>query len=233
MTTKSSPPPLGKFTCAFGPYTLGDIPDGSYPVSEFTPLEYAALKKTFENEHILHVPPVVFMGAKWDMVLGTVDGCIYKIGAQLRTEFRDEAEFQLRSAKTHFCKQFVQPVSTFLGMDSWDSDFGTVTLDSRSVMGTHYVNITITSGILTRVAKPKSMLLRALRFFSGLALPVQAHEVLAKEPAKAAPVLPTKFYAGVAGSALLLSVFTVLNPLTVPVVILGALGWKKWQNKNK
>jgi hypothetical protein len=64
-----------------GPYKIDDTISGLQGLSPLLPAELLALNTAvqFVGEKILHAPDADFMCLKWDTILGTVNGVIYKI----------------------------------------------------------------------------------------------------------------------------------------------------------
>jgi hypothetical protein len=58
---------------------------------EFSPLEYAAIKRTFKSEKIYNAPSVDFLGRSWQLMLSTVNGQIWKIAVLISRSNEQEA----------------------------------------------------------------------------------------------------------------------------------------------
>jgi len=90
---------------AIGPYKLdmsidgfgGPLPSvrdqtGLLLLEEITPAEYKVLPKTFKGEKIFKAPDVSFLGFSWNMMLGVVEGKIYKMSPSLWLPGKSQAD---------------------------------------------------------------------------------------------------------------------------------------------
>lgn len=69
-----------------------DMPiDGLPGLTEFSETEYAIYGRPFESETNYNAPGIEFLGRRWSVALGTVDGVIYKVALFFETESRDTA----------------------------------------------------------------------------------------------------------------------------------------------
>jgi hypothetical protein len=64
-----------------GTYKLDDTISDFTGLVEFSPQEYAAIKRTFKGEKIYNAPPVDFLDKSWQLMLSIVHGKIRKIAA--------------------------------------------------------------------------------------------------------------------------------------------------------
>src|SRR5207253_625434 len=126
---------------------------------EISRSEYAMLPKTFPREKILRAADTTFLGYPWNLLLGTVDGYIYKLSAQFISDFRDIAATAFSELVTYCSEQFGKPSSTKQGaIAKWRTSFGNVIVDTGSALGQHYINFQATSGPLVRAAASASPL---------------------------------------------------------------------------
>jgi hypothetical protein len=68
---------------AIGPYNLDMSIVGLEGLVEMTSAEYKVLPKTFRGDKVFKAPDVSFLGFSWNMMLGVVEGKIYKISPSL------------------------------------------------------------------------------------------------------------------------------------------------------
>lgn len=67
---------------SIGPYTLGVDIGSLQGLVELTSLEYLAMPKEFAGERIFRGPPADFLDRTWEIWIGSIEGCVYKILAQ-------------------------------------------------------------------------------------------------------------------------------------------------------
>lgn len=148
-----------------GPYSLGQDIAGLAGLTEVSRLEYAVLPKTFAREKIFRAPDVNFLGYPWNLVLGTVDGCIYKLSAQFISDVPDIAATAFSDSVMFCSNQFGKPSITqgeLQTIAKSHTSFGNVIVDTGSALGQHYVNFQVTSGALVRSATSPLSVIRAL-----------------------------------------------------------------------
>lgn len=142
-----------------GDYSLGRNITGLAGLIEISRSEYAVLPKTFPREKIFRAADVTFLGYPWNLVLGTVDGYIYKLSAQFMSDLGDMAAAAFSESVMYCSNQFGKPSSTDQGaVAKWHPSFGNVIVDTGSGFGQHYVNFQATSGSLVRKAASTSPL---------------------------------------------------------------------------
>lgn len=169
-----------------GNYSLGqNIRDASH-LTEISRLEYNALPKGFVGEKILRAPDFTFLGYSWNMVLGVINHRIYKLSAQFISDNAHMADVAYSEAINFCSKQYGTPSSGknlpsslrtlyersgFIESELdrvmvWDTSFGNVIVDRRSVLDDHYVNFQATSAPLVRT----SHLLKTRKIRTALAI---------------------------------------------------------------
>jgi hypothetical protein len=142
-----------------GHYSLGQDITGLRGLTEISWSEYAMLPKTLPREKIFKAADITFLGYPWNLVLGTVDGYIYKLSAQLMSDFRDMAAAAFSESVMYCSNQFGKASLAKDGtIATWDTSFGNVIVDTGSALGQHYVNFQATSGALVRAAASDSPL---------------------------------------------------------------------------
>jgi hypothetical protein len=151
-----------------GPYTLGCDIQSLRGLVELSPSAYLAMPKDFPGERIFKGGAVDFLGREWDIVIGSVEGCIYKLQAQLVSD--DAAEFsEVLSATRAYCEgRLGKPAKEkqvgLHTMAIWATNEGNVILGAGGVVSPlEYVNLSLTSTIVVRTkstAKKKGLLRR-------------------------------------------------------------------------
>jgi len=96
----------------------------------------------FEGEEILHAPDADFMGLRWDTVLGTVDGAIYKIAIQWIGP-RDQAGRAYRELAIYCTQHYGKGESGAMAL--WDASDGNIVLDMTNVGEEAILNVFLTS----------------------------------------------------------------------------------------
>ncbi len=134
-----------------GPYSLGQNIAGLAGLTEISQLEYAVLPKTFAREKIFRTADITFLGYPWNLVLGTIDGSIYKLSAQFISDLRDVAMAVFAESFMYCTDQFGKgSVNKDGNVVKWATSFGNIIVDTGSALGQHYVNFQLTSGPLVR-----------------------------------------------------------------------------------
>ena len=72
-------------------YKLGSPIGGLAELAEFSQSEYETMGRKFHGERNYNGPPVSFLGRPWKLMLGTVNGNIYKIAVYLELDGKQEA----------------------------------------------------------------------------------------------------------------------------------------------
>jgi hypothetical protein len=173
-----------------GDYSLGQNICNAPHLTEISHLEYNALPKIFIGEKILRAPDVTFLGYSWNMVLGVINERIYKLSAQFISDNPRMADVTYTEAIKFCSKQYGTPSSgkdlpsslrtlyersgwtesEVDGVMVWDTPFGNVIVDRRSILDGHYVNFQATSGPLVKA----SHLLKTRKIRTGLAILLSA-----------------------------------------------------------
>jgi hypothetical protein len=132
---------------SIGPYRLDIKVAGASHLIELSADESRAPNAivAFKNERIYKAPPARFAGADWEIVLGTVDGRIYKISALLVLDSAGHRDSNWRSLEGQLRASLGAPASAAANIFAWDTDDGNVIMN-RSDAGEAYVlAITLTS----------------------------------------------------------------------------------------
>ena len=122
-----SKPSRAAFT--IGTYKLDDSVDPTR-LTEFSEVEYQTMGRQFKNERNFHAPQVIFLGDSWNLMLGTVDGRIYKIASFLEFQTKQEANPVAMAALQYCTVQLGKPSLQQTGMFIWDTLDGNVVLQT-------------------------------------------------------------------------------------------------------
>jgi len=138
---------------AIGRYRINAPASSWKDLVELTPGEYKFFARVFKNERTYEAPPATFLGRPWKVMLGTVDGRIYKVAAFVEFDDKPEAE-RVTSAAMHYCtSQLGKPAEEKPGLVTWDTRDGNVILQTASIMGTVTVNVFVTSSAVRSFAR--------------------------------------------------------------------------------
>jgi hypothetical protein len=113
---------------AIGPYKLDMSIVGLKGLVEITPAQYDVLPKTFKGEKIFKAPDVSFLRFSWDMMLGVVQGKIYKISPSLVIPDKRQADEATIKVLAYCKSKFGEPVEQQPGLFMWDTSDGNVIL---------------------------------------------------------------------------------------------------------
>ena len=118
---------------------------------------------------IFRAADITFLGYPWNLVLGTLDGNIYKLSAQFVSDLRDIAMAVFADSFMCCTDQFGKGSVTKNGnVATWNTSFGNIIVDTGSALGQHYVNFQVTSGALVRsAASPRSVVRALLDWVNG------------------------------------------------------------------
>jgi hypothetical protein len=128
-----------------GPYRLGASIEGMPDLREFSSVEYAVMVRQFEGERNYNAPAVEFLGRRWNLMLGTVDGQIYKIAPFLKVQSKEEAN-PIAIGTLHYCTEALgKPDSQETGLFVWDTSDGNTILQTAETEQGLAINLIITS----------------------------------------------------------------------------------------
>ena len=132
---------------AIGPYRLDMKADDAPKLVELTPVEKKALNldAEFRNERIYHAPPAEFAGVSWEIVLGAVDGRIYKVSALLVVEDREQRDRMWRNLDGLLRTPLGPPATVAATIITWDTEDGNVVINRAGAGGAYAVVLTLTS----------------------------------------------------------------------------------------
>jgi len=129
---------LGEYSLDMSPASLGSL-------TELSEREYMHFPRQFRGESIYHAPPIDFLGHCWAMIIGIVDGNIYKLAASIQLDDQQHALDIIQLAFKTCEVQLGTPTEEKQGLFMWDTVDGNVILQTASIMGTVAVNIYATS----------------------------------------------------------------------------------------
>ena len=126
-------------------YNLGDQVDNITDLVELTASEYLVMNRNFKNQHIYKVPPVKFIDKSWNMMIGTVNGQIYKLSPYLELSNKQEAN-KIAIDTLSFCTgKLGKPTEQRTGLFIWDTIDGNVILQTADAADGFAINLFITS----------------------------------------------------------------------------------------
>jgi hypothetical protein len=137
---------------SIGGYTLNSSIRESPEMKELSDEEYKVLGKKFKKEAIYRVPHITFLKHKWDMLIGTVAGKIYKL--HLNGTFPTDEEAFRCTAITCYSIEKELGEATEKSFENhsinhiWDTHYGHIHLGYMSVRETYNINISATSNMV-------------------------------------------------------------------------------------
>jgi hypothetical protein len=141
---KSKPAPQ-RPSFAVGPYRI-DRPIGdTEALVELSAIEYGAKGRNFQGEKIYNAPPVRFLGYTWKLMLGTVDGTIYKVAPYLELADKQQANLIANATLRYCTEQLGEPASQRAGLFAWDTTDGNVSFQAAELTLGLAINLFITS----------------------------------------------------------------------------------------
>ena len=129
---------LSEYSLEMSPASLGNL-------TELAEAEYLHFPRQLRGEAIYHASPAEFLGHRWDMMIGMVDGKLHKMGASV--EINDKRQgVELIQVAFKACEiQLGTPTEEKQGIFMWDTTDGNVILQTASIIGTVAINIYATS----------------------------------------------------------------------------------------
>lgn len=138
-----------------GPYGLGmrikEVPS----LIELSAAERKALQLAieFRDERIYHAPPGTFGEIEWSIILGAVDGKVYKISALAAAESRELRDRIGLKTTEVLRSELGAPATSQPSLWIWDTEDGNVVLNFADAGGQHAVVMTVTSGEVSGFAR--------------------------------------------------------------------------------
>jgi hypothetical protein len=128
-----------------GKYKLDASVDGVAGLVEFSATEYATMGRQFESERDYNGPPVTFLSRQWKLMLGTVQGKIYKIAPYLELKTKQEAN-PIAMETLRYCMEHLgEPSSQKTGLFIWDTTDGNVIFQTAEAADGLAISLFITS----------------------------------------------------------------------------------------
>lgn len=128
-----------------GTYKLDAPIDGVSGLVEFSFDEYRVFGRVFEGEKDFHAPEVSFLDRPWKLMLGTVDGKIFKIAPYLEFVSKQEAN-PVAMATLQYCTQMLgKPSRPQVGLFCWDTSDGNTILQTAETGEGLSINLFLTS----------------------------------------------------------------------------------------
>ncbi len=122
----------------------GPVPHGD-GLAEFSALEYALIERQFKNQLNYNAPAVRFLDMTWSVMLGTVEGRIYKIAASQESLTQEGAESLMAIARGHCYDRFGIPDASAPNLTVWKMTGGNVVVQALGLAGHWTVNLFVTS----------------------------------------------------------------------------------------
>ena len=140
-----------------GPYRLDMKTADASKLVELTPAEKKALNIAveFRNERVYHAPPAQFAGVSWEIVLGAVDGRVYKVSALLVLENREQRDSMWRNLDGLLRTPLGTPATAAATIIAWDTEDGNVVVNRADAGGAYAVVLTLTSRAVSRFVRVK------------------------------------------------------------------------------
>ncbi len=135
-----------------GGYTLNTFLRESSEIKELSDKEYQVIGKKFKKEAIYKASHITFLKQKWDMLIGTVAGNIYKLHLN-KTFLSDEEAFRCNALACYSFETQLGDATDKSFEDHainhiWDTHYGSVHLGYISLRETYNINISATSNMV-------------------------------------------------------------------------------------
>lgn len=123
-----------------GDYRLDMRLQDIHGLKELTKQEYTIFGRDSEQEVIYHANPTEFLGRDWKMMVGTIEGKIYQLGASLAFDANAAEKEMSKFVRTVFehCELGLgTPTEETRGFVIWDTDTGKVTFQYAVISETN------------------------------------------------------------------------------------------------
>ena len=128
-----------------GDYALNMRLVESRSLREFSEAEYEVTPRQFAGEGIYHAPDVDFIGRRWKINLGAVQGSVYKIAPFLECRSQNEAKEAAIRTLTFCNEQLGMPANQRTGLFVWDTTDGNVILQTAEAKDGFAVTLFLTA----------------------------------------------------------------------------------------
>jgi hypothetical protein len=146
----------GETNCALfaiGPYRLGIHSQDFEGLREFSQSEYLIIERQFEGEKNYNAPATDFLGFRWQIMLGTVQGEIYKIVSYLDLSSKQEANRIAMETLRYVTSKLGSPSSQSTGLFQWDAVDGNAVLQTAEIEDSWSINLFLTSRSVRNFAR--------------------------------------------------------------------------------
>lgn len=140
-----------------GPYRLDMNTADLSSLTEISAAEKEALQLVveFRNGRIYHAPPADFAGSSWEIMLGTVNGMVYKISALLAVGTRKTRNATWGKVDAILRTHLGAPAASTASMLIWHTEDGNVVAGPADAGGAYAVVITLTSRAASSFARTR------------------------------------------------------------------------------
>ncbi len=128
-----------------GSYVLGANLPYSAGMAEFSHAEYKTMGRNFRGERDYIGRPVTFLSREWKLMLGTVNGQLYKIALCFESLKEWAAIALADDAYRYWTTAFGPPTTQAVGVFTWDAHDGNVIIQMSEFGGIYAVNLFLTS----------------------------------------------------------------------------------------
>ena len=124
---------------------------------ELTPAEKKALGPDFEfkGERICHAPAADFGDVSWEIVLGSVNGRVYKVSALHVVRNRQARDRIWRNLDGVIGIKLGKPAISATNISTWDTEDGNVVINRADAGGAYAVVLTLTSRAVSGFTRTK------------------------------------------------------------------------------
>lgn len=131
---------------AVGPYALDAPIAGLEGLVEWSSAEYSNIGRQFRGEKNYNAPPVAYQGRQWKLIVGTVNGKIYKLVPH--EEFTDKSEGTAVADEvvSYYRKALGEPAKPRPGLFIWDNADANVIVQTAEARDGIGVQVFLTSG---------------------------------------------------------------------------------------
>ncbi len=116
---------------SIGPYSLDMKIDGIDGLAEISAVEKTALNliMDFKNSRIFHAPHAHFAGLTWEILLGSVDGNVYKVSALIEFDSGETRNIAWQNVLGVLQNQLGVPETVEANILAWDTSDGNTILN--------------------------------------------------------------------------------------------------------
>jgi hypothetical protein len=130
---------------AIGEYRIDTQISALHKLVELTTEEYKFFTRVFKNEKTYKAPPTIFLGRSWNVMLGTVNGRVWKVATFIELDNVSEANRLSDDVMGYCISHLGKPMEKQPNIITWDTRDGNIILQTATVMGTVAINLYVTS----------------------------------------------------------------------------------------